>query len=309
MSTLDELIRTLPDAVPAADATERRALESARGVLREAIEAEGARPRGSSLTRPRTLRLVAVTAALVLSAAASGVAGDVASWFTGGEPEPDFPTPVVRSPDVEVASGTARRHWRIIANRSDQGICMALSISTPGGLKNGSGDCGWSDIRGDLPPDVRGDGSIPCLVSATRTAPCETLPLHWVDPVSGSGSHGELDRIIEFGQTAANVASVELVLANGTTMSAHLVERPLGPDIPLNVFWAVLGPEQGVKLHSADDPAAPGGVIAPCDNLVQMVIARNDEGEVLERRVPVWNANPLGDPQGPPPPPSVCGRD
>jgi hypothetical protein len=42
-------------------------------------------------------------------------------------------------------------------------------------------------------------------------------------------------RSIYVGAASAEVASVELMLANGETLRAEVVQRPLGPDVPLNV--------------------------------------------------------------------------
>ncbi len=40
-----------------------------------------------------------------------------------------------------------------------------------------------------------------------------------------------------------------------------------------------------------------------------MGIARDSAGGVLERRVPIWNGNPTGDPEGPRPPTPSDGTD
>jgi hypothetical protein len=36
--------------------------------------------------------------------------------------------------------------------------------------------------------------------------------------------------------------------------------------------------------------------------VTKMALARDAAGRVLERRVPAWNGNPTGDPEGAPPP-------
>lgn len=51
----------------------------------------------------------------------------------------------------------------------------------------------------------------------------------------------EIRRSIVAGEAAAEVASIELILANGGTLHAEIVERPLGLEVPLNVYWAELG--------------------------------------------------------------------
>jgi hypothetical protein len=158
------------------------------------------------------------------------------------------------------------------------------------------GDCGYSDIRGDLPPDVRGDSSAPCIGSSALV-PCGSRPRYWV-AMRGSVFVPEARRSIFVGTAAGQVASVELILANGKTLRAEVVERPLGADVLLNVYWAKLGPEQGLEAWRNAE-----GELMPCiGNLVEEVVARDSEGNVLGRRVPAWNANPTGDPDGPRPP-------
>jgi len=91
---------------------------------------------------------------------------------------------------------------------------------------------------------------------------------------------------------------VEIVLANGGRLQAEVIERPLGPSVPLNVYWAKLGPEHGLRLLRN----ANGQLMTCSDGLVETVVARDSEGRVLGRRVPAWNGNPTGDPDGQRPP-------
>jgi hypothetical protein len=65
--------------------------------------------------------------------------------------------------------------------------------------------------------------------------------------MGGSVFVPEARRSIFVGAAGAKVSSVELILANGQTLRAEVVQRPLGPAVPLNVYWAELGPEQGQK--------------------------------------------------------------
>jgi hypothetical protein len=161
----------------------------------------------------------------------------------------------------------------------------------------GLGDCGYLDIRGDLPTDVRGELSAPCIGS-TAPVPCGSRQKYWVAVRSWGTFVPQARRSILIGAAAANVASVEVVLANGQTLSAKLVRRPLGADIPLTVYWAEFGRQDGLKLRRN-----ALGELLPCSgNLVREIVARDSEGKVLGRRVPAWNGNPTGDQNGPRPP-------
>jgi hypothetical protein len=107
----------------------------------------------------------------------------------------------------------------------------------------------------------------------------------------------EFRRGIFAGAAAADVASVELVLTNGETVPTHVVERPLGPDVPLNVYWTELGPDQGLESCLFRD-RDNGQLLGASGAFVEEVVARDSEGNVLGGRVAAWNANPTGDPEG-----------
>jgi hypothetical protein len=249
------------------------------------------------------VRVVAVVAALTLAAVLSipafGVGHEIVSFFAGWR-DPDAPIPTAS--DVVIASGEAGVPWKIIATRSDQGLCLGLFYRASGD-SHGSGGCGYVDIRGDLPPDIRGDPALRCIGPPTTLAPggtlvpCGSLPRHWIGPVGASaGSEAGLDHIFAFGPLAEKVASVELILNDGRTLRAHVVERPGG--LPLNVYWAAwpcpLRPAGGTyELCAEEDDVGSD---------LKMAIARDAAGRALERRVPPWNGNPTGDPDGPPPP-------
>jgi hypothetical protein len=239
--------------------------------------------------RVRLLALAAAVAlAVVLSTAALGVVQDVASFFGGWRSEPDYPAPVPTASDVVIASGEAGVSWKMVATTSDQGLCLAL-VYRIASEEIVDGGCGYSDLRGDLPPDVRGDPATKCLISPTEVVPCGSLPLHWID-FPGRSSASAFDRIIVFGPAAAGVASVELILTNGRTVLAELVEQPNDLGAALNFYWAVLPLADGYRTSYE--------VVEP----LEMVVARDSEGRVLERRVAAWNGNPTGDPSGPAPP-------
>jgi hypothetical protein len=217
---------------------------------------------------PRRWRLLVIAAALafavVLSTAALGVVQDVASFFAGWKDEPDYPAPVPRAPDVVIASGNAGADWMIVATTSDQGLCLGLVVSG-GGLSAG---CGPTDVRGDpWAPDAR----------------------HWIGAFGTGGGDAALNRTFAFGPLAEEVAAVDLTLTNGETLQAHVIERPAALDAPFNFYWAAW-------------PCGFARCLDAVGPLVKMAVARDSEGRVLEHRVPVWNGNPTGDPNGPPPP-------
>jgi len=268
---------------------------------RELAEARAALASGSSSrltrhgkTRRSRVRLVAAAAALitavVLSTAALGVGRDVVSWLTGSK---DVDAPEPTESDVVVASGEAGVPWRIVATPSDQGLCLYTVIEVSG-ERRGSGNCGYTDIHGNLPPDLRGNPYAKCVATPTTLMPCGSLPRHWMSAPGGGGFQAGLERQFIYGLLAEKVASLELVLTDGEKMRARVVERPDG--LPLNFYWATLPcPLQpaGDGLQECEEDVGPE---------VEVAIARDVSGQVLERRVPVWNGNPTGDPDGPPPP-------
>jgi hypothetical protein len=246
-------------------------------------------------THARRLRPLAIAVVLALAAALSlpafGVVGSVKSWLAGGH-DPDSPRPT--APDVVIASGTAGVPWKIVATPSDQGLCLFL-VSHPNGDEMGGGSCGYWDIRGDLPRAVRGDPAQSCIATPTKLAPCGSLPRHWVD-LGGGGSTVGFTKTFAFGPLARDVASVDLVLSNGETVHANVVVRPKRLRA-LNFYWATwpcrpLQPASG-GLQECAENAGPE---------LRIAIARDSAGRVLERRVPAWNGNPTGDPNGSRPP-------
>ena len=264
---------------------------------RAALAIEPSRARRAHGTERRRLRLVVAGGGILvvlLAGAALGVVPGLSSWFAGWH-GPDAPNP--SGPDVVIAQGTAGSRWSILAAPSSQGLCLGIAEG-PLKSKTGGGGCGYSDIRGRLPRDVRGDPSQKCIgpPASELPVPCSSLPLHWVDAAGGGGLDRSLNRIIVDGPAAARVATVDLILWNGKTVHAHLVEHPMGLAVPLNFYWAVLGPREGVEYDSS------GHVAESCGSAVTMVIARDSAGRTLERRIPAWNANPQGDPNGPRPP-------
>jgi hypothetical protein len=283
---------------PAADRAEHDAVDVARRTLRAAIAAEQRGRRGQSRRRG----LIALFAVLALAGISVPAFGVASGWFGGGgeiEGISGSASPQLTSPSVVVASGEPEETWTIWIARSNQGLCLNVEVGdeqfNPGNYR--LGDCAYSDIRGDLPSDVRGDSSAPCIGSTTLV-PCGSRPKYWVTMRASGVFVPGARRSILVGAAAADVASVELILATGERLRAEVVQRPLGPGVPLNVYWAELGPEQGLEVRLN----AEGELMACPGNLVEEVVARDSEDNVLGRRVPAWNANPTGDPDGPRPP-------
>jgi hypothetical protein len=261
------------------------------------------------VVRPRFRRVVAFAAAVVLAAVLSipalGVGPEIVSLFAGWR-DPDAPAPTAS--DIVVASGEAGVRWTLVATTSDQGLCLGF-FHQVGGDRFGSAGCGYVGIRGDLPRDVRGDPSATCIEAPTANdpggtlVPCGSLPQHWIEGVgSGGSSTVGLEANLVAGVSAEEVTSVDLVLTDGETLEAQVVERPGG--LPLNIFWATW-PCGRTRLVQ-EGPYADEGVSLCVKGgaLVEMAIARDAGGRVLERRRPAWNGNPTGDPDGPPPPSS-----
>jgi hypothetical protein len=257
---------------------------------------------------PRRRRALAFAAAVVVAAVLSipafGVGEKIVSLFAGWK-DPDAPVPTAS--DILIASGEAGAQWKLVATTSDQGLCLGF-FHRLGGDRFGSAGCGYVGVRGDLPRDVRGDPAATCLGPPTASDPggtlvtCGSLPKHWIDGVdSGGGSAVGLEANFVAGVLAKEVASVELLLTNGETLAAQVVKRPGG--LPLNVYWATwpcsrIRPVQEGLYEGASLCVREGA-------LIEMAIARDADGRVLERRVPAWNGNPTGDPDGPPPPSSA----
>lgn len=259
----------------------------------------GARPakRGGIGGRrvPLLVLTVAVVTAALLAIPALGVGPGIVSLF-GGWHDPGAPVPTAS--DVVIASGESGVQWKIVATRSDQGLCLGL-FHRAGGDSFGPDGCGYTEIRGVLPPDIRGDPASKCLATPTTLVPCGSLPQHWIQ-LDGSGSSVGLEQTLAFGPVAEEVASVEVILTHGRTVRAHLVEQPEG--LPLDFYWAAWP----CPLESiSDGPYADEGLRICAEDFgpnVKMAIARDASGRVLERRVPPWNGNPTGDPDGQPAP-------
>lgn len=219
------------------------------------------RRRGGARGRARILAVaVAVAVAVVLSAAAFGVVRDVASFFAGWH-DPDAPLPTAS--DVVIASGEAGASWQIVATTTEHGLCLGLA-TTVSGEELVLGDCAPTDVRGD-----------PWAGNAT----------HSIGAYGSGGGFAGLDRTLAFGPIAADVASVELVLSDGETVQAQIVKQPRGLAVSLSFYWAAW------RCGASACGEATGPV-------VEMAVARDAAGRVLERRAPSWNGNSTGDPSG-----------
>jgi hypothetical protein len=255
----DDLLTLLPPQrdLPSGELPrrQRHLVSEARAELDDEHSSERTALSGSAARRVLKISLVAALAALTLAFPARGVVREVASFFAGWH-DPEAPVPA--APDVVIASGVARVPWKFVATTSDQGLCLGLLHEDPIDGWAGHAGCGPTDVRGD--PWAVGD------------------PVHWVQADNGSGGAAALDRIFVEGVAAEEVMSVDLVLTNGRTLQANLVERPEGIDAPLNFYWAALGPLEGVVL------GPNGGVVEPQEPLVKTIIARDAAGTVLEQR-------------------------
>jgi hypothetical protein len=257
-------------------------------------------PAPTRARRPGRRPLMVAFAALVLAAAlaipAFGVGPEIVSFLTGAR-DPD--APVATGSDIVVASGVAGAPWKLIATRSDKGLCLGLLYRVDGDTHGPS--CGYLDIRGDLPADVRGDAASKCLGPPSSLAPggtlvsCGSLPQHWIGAAGNTSGNG-LDHIFSIGVVAEEVARVDLVLNEGRVLRAHIVGRPGG--LPLNVFWAAWA----CPLQPAPGTYEPCAAETDFGSDVKVAVARDRNGRILEKRVPAWNGNPTGDPDGPRPP-------
>lgn len=250
-------------------------------------------PRGASRARVFALS-AAVIAAAVLVIPAFGVGSKIVSLFAGWR-DPGAPVPTAS--DVVLSSGEAGVRWRIVATGSDQGLCLGL-FHRAGGDAFGAASCGYTDIRGDLPVELRGDPASSCIATPTSVVPCGSLPSHWI-ALAGAGDSVGLERRFAFGPIAKDVARVDLLLSDGQTIRAHVVDEPGG--LPLSFYWGgwscptrpvTEGPYAGLGLKECAETGPE----------LQMAVARDSGGRMLERRVPAWNGNPTGDPEGPSPP-------
>ena len=200
--------------------------------LLETIVALASSPTERHRTTARRVRALMVAAALALAAVLSlpafGVGERVVSLFAGGH-DPGAPVPAAS--DVLIASGEAGVSWKIVATTSDQGLCLGLYYRV-GDDRFGPGACGYTDVRGHLPPGVRGDPASRCIATPTTLVPCGSLPFDWIGPVGDESPSLGPEGTFAFGPLAEEVASVDLVLSDGQTVHADVVMEPQG--LPLN---------------------------------------------------------------------------
>jgi hypothetical protein len=244
--------------------------EAASALFEQILSLPTAAPRPTHRGRSRgRAALLAFAAALALALAVSlpalGIGQRVVSFFAGWH-DPDAPVPTAS--DLVIASGEAGVPWKIVATRSTRGLCLGfLSLDRVEGW-TGSAGCGPTDVRGDpWAPDAR----------------------HWIEGFGVGGGAGGLNLTFAWGRLAEDVGSLELELTDGTTVRAHIVEGPEGLEAPIDYYWAAW-------------PCGSPGCLDEIGTEVKMAIARDATGRVLERRLPVWNGNPTGDPEGLPRP-------
>jgi hypothetical protein len=232
-------------------------------IVSTAVEDEGRRSSGS---RRRLAVALSLAAAVLLAVAlpAVGVRSAVTSLFGWNEQDP----PERTAPDFVIASGVAGIPWKIVATASDQGLCADFIARHPVEGWIGAPICGPTDLRGD---------------------PFARDALHWIEAFGTGWGIGGLDRTFAWGRLADDVESLELVLTDGSRVQATVVEGPAALDTSIDYYWAAW-------------PCGSAGCLDDTGALVRMAIARDGSGRVLERRLPVWNGNPTGDPNGLPPP-------
>jgi hypothetical protein len=204
-------------------------------------------------------------ALVLLGVPAFALAPYVNSWINSWK-GPDVP--IATAHDVVIATGVNGVSWKIVATQTDHGLCL-FTVYTYEGDRMGTGGCGWgTDVIGYPSASPHGYGS-------------DGEELHWVEGSNGSGYSAGLTRRIVEGVAGTDVANVDLLLADGQTIDANVVEQPDGINTPVTFWWAVL-PKwlSGVDLSSnSEDPGAKD--ITP----VHAMIARDASDQVLERRI------------------------
>jgi hypothetical protein len=115
------------------------------------------------------------------------------------------------------------------------------------------------------------------------------IPPHSIGALGYGAGSSQLDQSFAFGPLAAEVASVELVLTEGPPVQAHVVDGSKRFGGVGKFYWASW-PCGSLRCADAAGP------------MIELAIARDAAGRVLERRVPSWNGNPTGDPDGQAPP-------
>jgi hypothetical protein len=246
----------------------RGAEAGARSALLQAmVEPQPALRRRRHFTpmRPRRLVIGAVAAVILLGLPAYALAPHVASWINSWK-DPD--APVATAPDVVIANGVTGVPWKIVATETDHGLCLFM-VYAYNGDRMGTGGCGLGmDIVSYPSASPYGYGA-------------GGDQLHWVEGSNGGGESAGLTRRIVDGVAATDVATLELVLADGRTMDATIVGQPDGINTPVNFWWTAL-PRwvSGADLTpNSGDPGAED--IIP----VHAMIARDASGKVLERRI------------------------
>jgi len=146
---------TLPperDLPPGELLRRRQHLISEAGATLEGHHSQRVRSGRTGGRRLRVLALAAaVVVAVVLAIPAVGVGPAIVSLFAGGH---DLDAPVPTASDVLIASGEAGVPWKILATTSDRGLC--LDVFHRVGEDRFGGGCGYTNIRGDLPPTFGG---------------------------------------------------------------------------------------------------------------------------------------------------------
>jgi hypothetical protein len=187
--------------------------------------------------RPRRLLLAAAAVVLLLTLAGGGyaVGGSVFDrWVNRGDPKRIGERGTVAAED----------EWSLQAWKSTRGICLGVTV--------------------DGEPAFSGCGML--VVGAPTDTVYEQPPnshvIGWL-----LGSSGEASYVT--GPVSANVARVEVELADGSVVEADLFDTPDALDSPLRFYFLKTEPVRN-----------------PRDRSVNAVVAYDDAGRRLERLAP-----------------------
>ncbi len=145
------------------------------------------------------------------------------------QPEDVVGEPVPTGPRVLLAEGEiGGQRWTYTAQMTDQGVCVDVAFAG-----NAGGGCGFG---------VRGEPG-----AENRPWPAR----HWVG--TGTTLVPEEGAIFAGGPIARQVETVEIVLTNGGTVSADIVDGPEELRAPLDFYLAILPPTATIETVIAKD--------------------------------------------------------
>ena len=168
---------------------------------------------GGRTRRPRPLVKAAVVATAVVLVAGAGVAAARLSLFDFAE----FPRPadVANEPrrigpkEIVTAGQEGDLGWRLVAYRSTRGLCIGVEVA--GAARAASAGCGVPDPRSRL-----------------------SLPT--ADYIGGG-----VDRTWLYGRVTRRATRVTLVLADGRSVDAAVVQAPHSLNLPFAFYVVTVG--------------------------------------------------------------------